>query len=281
MKTRRLVLLALLTAIALTIFMLEAQIPAPVPIPGVKLGLANIVTVFTVFFLGPGEGCLVLAARIFLGAVFAGNFSTILYSAAGGGLAILVTILLRRVLKENQLWVAGCAGAAGLPAHSHCHQPDHRTVHRAVRPVFIESRKELLENYFEMNLDKGRIDAISNLGLAHIGDGVFELLCRSYLCEQGYKTVLDLHKKTVALVNAPAQAEFVDKLLPLLNEEELSYYRRGKNAHVHAVPKGATPAQYAKATGLEALFWALYLAGKTGRINELFRAVMEGEDHGL
>lgn len=138
-----------------------------------------------------------------------------------------------------------------------------------------------MENYFEMNLDKGRIDAISNLGLAHIGDGVFELLCRSYLCEQGYKTVLDLHKKTVALVNAPAQAEFVDKLLPLLNEAELSYYRRGKNAHVHAVPRGATPAQYAKATGLEALFGALYLAGKTGRINELFRAVMEGEDHGL
>ena len=115
MKTRKMVLLGLLTAIALTIFMLEAQIPAPVPIPGVKLGLANIVTVFTVFLLGPGEGCLVLAARIFLGAVFAGNFSTILYSAAGGGLAILVTILLRRVLKENQLWVAGCAGAA---AHS-------------------------------------------------------------------------------------------------------------------------------------------------------------------
>ena len=112
MKTRKMVLLGLLTAIALTIFMLEAQIPAPVPIPGVKLGLANIVTVF---LLGPGEGCLVLAARIFLGAVFAGNFSTILYSAAGGSLAILVTILLRRVLKENQLWVAGCAGAA---AHS-------------------------------------------------------------------------------------------------------------------------------------------------------------------
>ena len=115
MKTRKMVLLGLLTAIALTIFMLEAQIPAPVPIPGMKLGLANIVTVFTVFLLGPGEGCLVLAGRIFLGAVFAGNFSTILYSAAGGALAILATIALRRVLKENQLWVAGCAGAA---AHS-------------------------------------------------------------------------------------------------------------------------------------------------------------------
>ncbi len=132
-----------------------------------------------------------------------------------------------------------------------------------------------------MNMEKRRIDAISNLGLAHIGDGVFELLCRGYLCEHGFKTVLDLHKKTVAMVNAPAQAEFVDKLLPLLNEEELSYYRRGKNAHVHAVPKGATPAQYAKATGLEALFGALYLAGKTERINALFRSVMEEETHGI
>ena len=115
MKTRRLVLLALLTAIALTIFMLEAQIPAPVPVPGVKLGLSNIVTVFTVFLLGPKEGVLVLAARIFLGAVFAGNFSTVLYSAAGGTLAILATIGMKHILKENQLWVAGCAGVA---AHS-------------------------------------------------------------------------------------------------------------------------------------------------------------------
>lgn len=115
MKTRKMVLLALLTAIALTIFMVEAQIPLPIPIPGIKLGLSNIVTVFTVFLLGPGSGAAVLAARIFLGAVFAGNFSAILYSAAGGGLAILTTILLRRVLKQNQLWVAGCMGAV---AHS-------------------------------------------------------------------------------------------------------------------------------------------------------------------
>lgn len=115
MKTRRMVLLGLLTAIALTIFMLEAQLPAPIPVPGVKLGLANIVTVFTVFLLGSREGVLVLAARVFLGAVFAGNFSTILYSAAGGALAILVTIGLKKILKENQLWVAGCAGAV---AHS-------------------------------------------------------------------------------------------------------------------------------------------------------------------
>lgn len=115
MKVKKMTLLALLSAIALTIFMVEAQIPALVPIPGVKLGLANIVTVFAVFALGAKEGVIVLFIRIFLGAVFAGNFSTILYSAAGGACAIGVTILLRKILTKKQLWVAGCLGAI---AHS-------------------------------------------------------------------------------------------------------------------------------------------------------------------
>lgn len=132
-----------------------------------------------------------------------------------------------------------------------------------------------MENYFQMNLSKQQIDAISNLGLAHMGDCVFEILCRGYLCTKGETTVDRLHRDTIAMVKATAQAKFVDKLLPLLTEEEMAYYRRGKNAHVHAVPKSATPAEYAKATGLEALFGALYLAGKTQRINELFKAVME------
>ena len=115
MKTRKLTQMALLTAIALTIFMVEAQIPALVPVPGVKLGLSNIVTVFAVFAMGPKEAASILFARVFLGAIFAGNFSTIFYSAAGGACAILVTILLRKILKENQLWVAGSVGAV---AHS-------------------------------------------------------------------------------------------------------------------------------------------------------------------
>lgn len=132
-----------------------------------------------------------------------------------------------------------------------------------------------MENYFQMNLTKQQIDAISNLGLAHMGDCVFEILCRGYLCAQGETTVDRLHRDTISMVKATSQAKFVDKLLPLLNEEELACYRRGKNAHVHAVPKSATPAEYAKATGLEALFGALYLAGKTERINELFKTVME------
>ena len=132
-----------------------------------------------------------------------------------------------------------------------------------------------MENYFNMNLTKQEIDAISNLGLAHMGDCVFEILCRGWLCARGGKNVGNLHRDTINLVKAQSQAKFVDKLLPLLTEAELAYYRRGKNAHVHAVPKSCTPAEYAKATGLEALFGALYLAGQTERLNELFKKVME------
>ena len=126
-----------------------------------------------------------------------------------------------------------------------------------------------------MNLPKQDIDAFSNLGLAHMWDCVFEILCRAYLCARGEKTVDRLHRDTIQMVKATSQAKFADKLLPMLTEEELTWYRRGKNAHVHAVPRSATPAEYAKATGLEALFGALYLAGRTERINELFKAVME------
>ena len=132
-----------------------------------------------------------------------------------------------------------------------------------------------MDNYFQMNLTRQEIGAFSNLGLAHIGDGVYELLCRSYLCANGKHTVANLHKDTVQLVKAPTQAKLVEKILPHLTEEELSYYRRGKNAHVHAVPKGATPAEYSKATGLEALFGALYLSGQTERIHQLFCLMME------
>ena len=126
-----------------------------------------------------------------------------------------------------------------------------------------------------MNLSRQDINAISNLGLAHMGDCVFEILCRAYLCAKGGKNVGNLHRDTINMVKATSQAKFADKLLPHLNEEELSWYRRGKNSHVHAVPKSCTPAEYAKATGLEALFGALYLSGQTDRLNELFKKGME------
>ena len=126
-----------------------------------------------------------------------------------------------------------------------------------------------------MNLSRQQINAISNLGLAHMGDCVFEILCRAYLCAQGGKNVGNLHRDTINMVKASSQAVFADKLLPFLTEEELTWYRRGKNSHVHAVPKSCTPAEYAKATGLEALFGALYLSGQTDRLNELFKKGME------
>lgn len=132
-----------------------------------------------------------------------------------------------------------------------------------------------MENYFQMKLTPAQVNQISNLGLAHVGDGAYELMCRAYLCAKGDQTVLKLHKDTVALVKAPAQAKFADKLKSYLTEEELAYFRRGKNAHTHAAPKAATRQEYAKATGLETLFGALYLLGRTERLNELFQIMVE------
>lgn len=111
----RLTRLALLSAIALTIFMVEAQLPAPIPVPGVKLGLANIVTVYAVVCLGPADGLMILCTRVFLGAVFSGQMMTLLYSAGGGLLSWLVLVPLARSFGRKQLWL--CSPAAGL-AHN-------------------------------------------------------------------------------------------------------------------------------------------------------------------
>lgn len=132
-----------------------------------------------------------------------------------------------------------------------------------------------MENYFDLHFDIRQVNAVSNLGLAHIGDAVYELMCRSYLCCKGDKTVKNLHKDSVAMVKAPTQAKFADKLLPHLTEQEQDWFRRGKNAHSHAAPKSATPQEYAKATGLETLFGALYLSGQTDRLNELFAIIVK------
>ncbi len=137
-----------------------------------------------------------------------------------------------------------------------------------------------MENYFQMNFTLQQVNAISNLGLAHIGDGVYELLCRAYLCARGNQTVRTLHKDSVALVKAPTQAKFADRIKAHLTQEELDFFRRGKNAHTHAAPKAATRAEYAKATGLETLFGALYLLGRTQRLNALFQMMME-DNNGL
>ena len=125
------------------------------------------------------------------------------------------------------------------------------------------------------NMNPEQVNQISMLGLAHIGDAVYELLVRARLCTAGHKAVLDLHRSTVALVNAPAQAKAMTRILPLLTAEETAVFKRGRNAKVHSVPQHAELAEYHAATGLEALFGWLYLQGKTARIGELFTAVME------
>ncbi len=136
--------------------------------------------------------------------------------------------------------------------------------------------EDRLENYFHIRMDARAVNEISALGLAHVGDSVFELLVRAWLCASGKRTPAALHRATVRQVSAPAQAARVERMLPLLTEEELAYYRRGRNAHAHhAAPRGATPQQYARASGLETLFGALYLLGRRGRINELFNLTTE------
>ena len=137
-----------------------------------------------------------------------------------------------------------------------------------------------MEDLFTIKMEKRQVDAISNLGLAHVGDGVYELMVRSFLCSRGDRTVKRLHKESVELVKAPTQAAFAEKILPVLTDEEQDYYRRGKNAHTHAAPKAASPKQYAMATGLETLFGALYLLGRHQRLNELF-TIMMGENNGI
>ena len=106
----RITRLALLTAIALTIFMAEAQLPV-LPIPGVKLGLANIVTVYAMFALGPRDALLVLSSRVFLGAVFSGQMMTLFYSGAGGLLSWSMLALLRRPLGRERIWLASPVSA--------------------------------------------------------------------------------------------------------------------------------------------------------------------------
>ena len=138
-----------------------------------------------------------------------------------------------------------------------------------------------MENYFQMNFTTAQVNTISNLGLAHVGDGVYELMCRTYLCTAGDKTVLKLHRDSVELVKATTQAKFAEKLLPHLTEEEQAFFRRGKNAHTRAAPKAATRQEYAKATGLETLFGALYLLGREERLNEFFAIILKEEQNGI
>ena len=110
-KVRRLTELAVLTAVALIIFVVELQIPNPFPIPGIKLGLANIVTVYAVYHYKASEVAAMVAVRLVLGAMFSGNFTALIYSASGSVLCLLGMLILRRFIDEKHLWTASVFGA--------------------------------------------------------------------------------------------------------------------------------------------------------------------------
>ena len=134
-----------------------------------------------------------------------------------------------------------------------------------------------MTDYLHIQLPPDQIRGISSIGLAHMGDAVYELLVRTWLCAHGKATGKGLRRATVALVCAPKQAELAQRILPLLTEEEQAVFRRGRNANVHSIPAHASRAQYQQATALEALLGWLHLSGRHDRVEQLFAVMMEGE----
>jgi len=130
-----------------------------------------------------------------------------------------------------------------------------------------------LRDNFTQHMDSEQLGSLSSLALAHVGDAVFELMVRSWLANGGKSTSGSLHKDTVQIVNAKAQAEFIKLLEPMLTEDEQRVYKRGRNTRVNSVPKHMSIADYHAATGFEALFGWLWLKGDKARLNELFEII--------
>lgn len=111
MKAKKIARLALLTAVALIIFIIELQIPNLIPIPGVKLGLANIVTVYAVYKYSAKETLAIVVTRVVLGSVFGGNISAIMYSMAGALLCLAGMLLIKRMIPLKYIWLSSILGA--------------------------------------------------------------------------------------------------------------------------------------------------------------------------
>lgn len=134
----------------------------------------------------------------------------------------------------------------------------------------------MINDYLNPSIPEGSVREMNSLALAHVGDAVFELMVRLYNCEKNGKAV-SLHRATVEMVNASAQARDIQKLRDALTEEEAAVFRRARNARVNSVPKNATSGDYHAATGLEALFGWLYLMGRRDRLSELFHMILEDD----
>lgn len=111
MKAKRIAELSVLTAVSLIIFIVELQIPNPFPIPGIKLGLANIITVFAVYHYKAYEVAMIVTVRLLLGSAFSGNFMALIYSASGAFLCLIGMLLLKRIIDEKHIWIASVFGA--------------------------------------------------------------------------------------------------------------------------------------------------------------------------
>ena len=133
-------------------------------------------------------------------------------------------------------------------------------------------------DFLHPKLNDAELGRISSLGLAHIGDGVYEIMTRSYLVCQGMQTARSLHAKTVALVRASAQYRAAQCILPLLTPAEADVFRHGRNAKPKTIPKAASHMEYAYATALEALFGWLYLRGEYDRLNALYAVIAQDFD---
>ena len=133
-----------------------------------------------------------------------------------------------------------------------------------------------MQDFLRPELDD-ELRGISTLGLAHVGDAVFELMVRTWLCTQGVSTAKNLHGGTVEFVSAKAQAAASVRMLPELSEQELAVYKRGRNAYANSVPRSSTYEEYHAATGIETLFGFLYLKGESKRLGELFEKVVDNK----
>lgn len=138
----------------------------------------------------------------------------------------------------------------------------------------LSNLKELFE------LEDRDLRTYSPLTLAYIGDGVYELVVRTILVKRGNCPVNRLHKQASGLVKAAAQSAMIEVIEPMLTEEELGVYKRGRNAHSPTMAKHATMSDYRRATGFEALMGYLYLKEDYLRMLELIHAgISEGENH--
>lgn len=135
-----------------------------------------------------------------------------------------------------------------------------------------------MTDYFHVEVDNEQLLGMSNLALAHLGDGVYELMVRTWLCMHKTLKVNQLHKATVSYVSASAQAKRILHIMEHLTEQEQTIFRRGRNTAPHSVPKAATRREYQTATGLETLFGWLYLQGKTQRLNEIFTLMIQQDN---